>query len=139
MTVFVDTGVLFAAAASRDRSHRRASELLHEIEEARPFTSDHVIVETWSLLSLRFGHSPAMRFWSGLRGTPLDIECIIPLDLERGHAISERWADQEFDIVDCTSFAVMERIGCRRAASFDDDFAIYRFGPDRRQAFEILR
>lgn len=32
----------------------------------------------------------------------------------------------------------MERLGCRRAASFDTDFAIYRYGADRRQAFEIV-
>lgn len=37
-----------------------------------------------------------------------------------------------------TSFAVMERLGCRRAATFDIDFAVYRAGPDRKVAFEIL-
>lgn len=27
----------------------------------------------------------------------------------------------------------------RTAASFDDDFAVYRFGPRRERAFEVLR
>jgi hypothetical protein len=33
----------------------------------------------------------------------------------------------------------MERLGLERAASFDDDFAIYRWGPQRRRAFAVLR
>jgi uncharacterized protein len=139
VSVFVDTGMLFAAAATRDKSHGRAVEVLGEIENDRPFTSDHVLVETWSLLNARFGYDSGMRFWSALRETVLAIEFVGPVDLERAYAISEAWMDQEFDIVDASSFAVMERVGCRRAATFDSDFAVYRFGPDRRQAFEIVR
>jgi uncharacterized Ntn-hydrolase superfamily protein len=41
--------------------------------------------------------------------------------------------------VDRTSFAVMERLGVHRAASFDDAFAVYRFGPRRSKAFEVVR
>jgi hypothetical protein len=33
----------------------------------------------------------------------------------------------------------MERLGLERAASFDGDFAVYRWGPGRRRAFEIMR
>jgi len=36
-------------------------------------------------------------------------------------------------------FAVMRRLGIDRAASLDRDFAIFRFGPNRRQAFAIIR
>jgi len=41
--------------------------------------------------------------------------------------------------VDRTSFAVMRRLGLGRVASFDDDFAIFQFGRDRRSAFTVLR
>ena len=37
------------------------------------------------------------------------------------------------------SFAVMERLGLTRVASFDRDFAIYRYGRNRTRAFEVLR
>jgi hypothetical protein len=33
----------------------------------------------------------------------------------------------------------MERMRLRRVAAFDNDFAIYRYGHDGRQAFEIVR
>ena len=33
----------------------------------------------------------------------------------------------------------MRRLGVQRAVSLDDDFAIFRFGPRRERAFEVLR
>ena len=47
--------------------------------------------------------------------------------------------DQAFSIVDRTSFAVMLRLGVHRVASFDKDFAIFRFGARRDRSFEIVR
>jgi predicted nucleic acid-binding protein len=50
------------------------------------------------------------------------------------------WAKKdEGGIVDRTSFAVMERLGVHRAAAFDDDFAVYRFGRRWERAFEVVR
>ena len=60
-------------------------------------------------------------------------------DLEVAWSIGQAFPDQDFSIVDRTSFAVMERLGVLRAASFDADFAVYRFGLRRERAFEILR
>jgi predicted nucleic acid-binding protein len=41
--------------------------------------------------------------------------------------------------VDRTSFAVMVRTGIERVASFDPDFAAFRYGPRRGRAFEVVR
>jgi predicted nucleic acid-binding protein len=49
------------------------------------------------------------------------------------------WRDQDFSIVDRTSFAVMRRLGIERVASLDEDFAVFRFGPRRRQSFGVVR
>ncbi len=138
MTVFVDTGILFAATAARDRSHGRAVAVLERVADEPTVTTDHVIVEAWSLLEARYGRHHAMRFWHGLGATPLRVEAATVSDLERALMVAETWPDQDFDIVDCTSFVVMERLGCRRAATFDSDFAVYRYGPDRKHAFEIV-
>jgi predicted nucleic acid-binding protein len=59
-------------------------------------------------------------------------------DLEVAWAIGQAFDDRDFSIVDRTSFAVMQRLGVPRAASFDRDFAVYWFGPGRRQAFEVI-
>lgn len=138
MSVLVDTGVLVAAAVDGDQRHARAAVLLTSIADMTPFITDHVLIEAWHLIKAREGRFHAMRLWFGLRESPLRIEAITLPDLERARAIAEVWPDQRFSIVDCTSFAVMERLGCRRVATFDSDFAIYRYGLDRAKAFDVL-
>jgi uncharacterized protein len=139
LTTFVDSSVLFAAARARDGKHKRALEILGSLKGHAPVTTDHIVVETWLLLNRRYGHSDAMTFWRGIPTTPLGVETTTQIDLERARGIAQVWEDQEFSIVDCTSFVVMERLGIRRVATFDDDFAIYRYGRDRTKAFEVLR
>jgi len=133
----VDSSALFAGANERDGHHLRATELLAELEPL--VTSDHVLVETWQLLNSRISRHVAEAFWHGLRDGPVSIEPVGPADLELAWSIGEQFADQTFSIVDRTSFAVMRRLGIYRVASFDDDFAIYRFGPRGERAFEVLR
>lgn len=136
MTLFVDTSAFYAAADSGDRSHSRATEVLGGGDAL--LTTDHVLVESWILIRHRLGRGAAERFWSTVRGGASAVESVGPADLEAAWTIGERFPDQDFSIVDRTSFAVMERLGVHRAASFDRDFAVYRFGPGRRQAFEVL-
>ena len=137
MSVFVDTSVWFAAIVARDRSNAIAKAILSNASDR--MTSDHVLIETWLLLNSRYRRDVAERFLDGIRQGAAKLEFITAADLEAARAIGEVFADQDFSIVDRTSFAVMERLGVTRAASLDDDFAIYRFGRDRDRAFEILR
>lgn len=135
---FVDTGVLFAAAVQRDARHQRACRLLETIAADGTFTTDHVLLETWLMIRARAGWPAAMRFLSAVRGTPLAVETATLADLERAQAIAMAWEDQRFDLVDCTSFAVIERVGCGRAASFDRDFAVWRYGSKRSKALDVV-
>ena len=64
---------------------------------------------------------------------------VTPTDLEAAWETGVAFADQEFSIVDRTSFAVMEGLGITEVASFDYDFAIYRYGRNRDRAFKILK
>lgn len=137
MSAFVDTSAFYAAVDDDDSSSERARTQLASGEAL--LTTDHVLVECWLLLQRRFGAGVANRFWSTVRGGAAGVEHVTPADLDAAWAIGERFADQAFSIVDRTSFAVMERLGVNRAVAFDDDFAVYRFGPRRDRAFEVLR
>jgi len=137
LTIFIDTSVWFGAANIRDRHNARAKRLL--AENPSPLLTDHVLVETWRLLNSRVHRQAAESFWSGIRSGVATLEKVTAADLEAAWAIGEIFPDQNFSIVDRTSFAVMERLGLTRVASFDDDFAVYRYGRGRDRAFEVLR
>ena len=137
MSAFVDSSAFYAAADSADVSSGRARELL--MAETGLMTSDHVLVESWRLLRDRLGFDAAERFWDGLRLGPATIEPVREQDLGSAWQIGRLFSDQEFSLVDRTSFAIMERLGIDRAVAFDDDFAVYRFGSRRERAFTLVR
>lgn len=137
MSLFVDTSIWYAAADSSDLSNARARDILKSGEPL--LTTDHVLVETWTLLRYRLRRQAAERFWEGLRRGVALIEPVGPADLEAAWQIGVSYRDQDFSLVDRTSFAVMSRLGMERAASLDDHFAVFRFGPNRKRAFTILR
>ena len=137
MSLFVDTSVWYAAADRGDRWNGRAKELLSAGEPL--LTSDHVLLETWTLLRHRLSRTAAEAFWSGLRRGVARLESVGDADLHIAWTIGQDFPDQDFSLADRTSFAVMLRLGVHRVTAFDDHFAVFRFGPGRRQAFEVLR
>lgn len=137
MSLFVDTSVWYAAADAADVSNRRAKEILSAGEAL--VTTDHVLVETWALLRHRVHRRAADAFWTAVRGGAARLEFVGPADLEAAWAMGADFPDQDFSLVDRTSFAVMQRLGCHRAASFDAHFSVYRFGARRARGFEVVR
>ncbi|OGO51781.1 MAG: hypothetical protein A2Z32_03165 [Chloroflexi bacterium RBG_16_69_14] len=137
MTLFVDTSVFYAAVDRADVGHPRARVVLGTSEKL--VTTDHVLVEAWLLVQRRLGQPTADSFWAGIRSGGVAFELVEAPDLEAAWQIGTSFPDQAFSIVDRTSFAVMLRLGIHRAASFDKDFAVFRFGARRERAFEIVR
>jgi predicted nucleic acid-binding protein len=137
MSLFVDTSIWYAAADSSDLNNARAKAVLSSGEPL--VTTDHIMVETWTLLRYRFQRSAAEQFWDGMRSGVATIEPVGLADLEAAWQIGIAWPDQDFSIVDRSSFAVMCRLGIERAASLHNHFAVFRFGPHRRQSFNIVR
>ena len=133
--MFVDTGAWYAVADASDRHHREARRFyLDRAPQGRFITSDLVLAETWALLRAHLGRSAAVRFWETLRSTRTPILTLESVDLEAAWRILLAFPDQDFSFTDCTSFALMERLGVDDAFAFDTHFLVYRFGGRRQRA-----
>jgi uncharacterized protein len=137
LSLFVDSSVWFASVVARDAGNARAKTILRDAT-APILISDHVLVETWSLLASRYRRSAAELFWERIHQGAVLVETVTASDLETAWAIGKAFPDHDFSIVDRTSFAVMERLGISKVASFDHHFAVYRYGRNRDRAFEVL-
>lgn len=139
MSILIDSSVWFAVANIRESRNATAKSLLDDLANEDRIVSDHIVTETWLLLNSRIHRYAAEQFWRQIRLGAARMEMVTPADLDAAWAIGEAFPDQDFSIVDRTSFALMERLRITRAASFDDHFAIYRYGPRRDRAFQVLR
>ena len=133
----MDTSAWFAAAHRSDRRNSRAKTLLATAEPL--VTSDHILIETWRLLHHFVSAEAADRFWDGLRSGVAMVAVTTEADLQAAWEIGFAFPDQDFSLVDRTSFALMIRLGISKAISFDSDFAVFRYGRDRRTAFTVFR
>jgi len=134
--MLVDTGAWSAIADTADRYHEEASRFYTEHAGRTPFVTTALIVaETCALLTSHLGRSAALIFWETLRTTRTPILLLEPVDLEAAWYIAQAFSDQAFSFVDCTTFALMERLGITDAFAFDAHFLVYRFGRGRQRAF----
>lgn len=137
--VFVDTGALYAAADTSDRHHAAAAATFaHRAPIGDLVTSDHVFVETWCLMRARLSRPHAMRFWDSMATGVVGLLGVTAADLARARAIARAWPDQDFSLVDCTSFAVIERNGIEEVFAFDTDFHVFRAGPRRDRPLRVI-
>ena len=133
--MIVDTGAWYAVRDRSDRHHDAAATFYRERAPQRSFvTTDLIVAETCSLLSAHLGRPAALTFWATLRDTRTPIVTIDAVDLESAWHIAHAFPDQRFSFVDCTTFAVMQRLGIDEAFSFDAHFLVYRHGVTRQQA-----
>ena len=65
------------------------------------------------------------------------IEYCTAADLRKALQVPEIFPRQEFSLTDCTSWALMERLGIAVALSLDADFRVYRYGPQRDRYFTV--
>ena len=130
MTVFVDTGYYVATILRRDHWAKLAKEAAQKPISA--VTSSLVINETIAFLQARGFVSAALSFLTEARGGTLgqiiQVDALIQAEAWR---LFHRWAGSGATPVDCSSFAIMERLGIKKAFAFDLHF--------KAAGFEILR
>jgi len=127
VTVFVDTGYFIARMYRSDQHHAAAvaaDDSTHEL-----VTSNNVINETVTLLQSRGFLSLALDFLREVRSSSgihlLYVDAAVQSDAWDLYA---RYGGGGASAVDCTSFALMRRLGIRQAFTFDQHFRTAGFG-----------
>ncbi len=137
--VFVDTAIWCASTNAQDESHGLAVRLMNS-HRHNLVTSDYVIMETWWVIHARLHARAANRVVDTILAEGLvDIIDATAHDIQAALRIGERFEDHDFSLVDRTSWAIMERCGITEALTFDRDFEVYRYGPDKDQALTVHR
>lgn len=72
---------------------------------------------------MRLGYAAAIQFGKRLRDeSTTPVAFIEPTDEQEAWRIFQRYKDHRFSFVDCTSFAIMERMKLNTVLAFDEDF-----------------
>lgn len=124
--VLVDSSGLAALANRHDDNHEEAKHIwrMMQQERCRPFTTNILVIEVYTLLLIRSHHSIA-RSWLGSQ--PFPEEWVTEQDYAHAKELIFRYKDKTFSLADATSFAVMERLHSRWTFSFDEHFTQYGF------------
>jgi hypothetical protein len=123
--VFVDTGGWEAFFDRDDEHHAEAARIVRRLYErgVSLLTSDYVLDETLTLLKVRCGHTAAVtagkRIQSASWVTLVDVGRVAR---DEAWKLFQKMKDQPFSFTDCTSFALMKRLGIAEALAFDADF-----------------
>lgn len=131
MTIFVDTGVIFADhdtdAASHDTA-RAALETVYDGQFGQPYLSDYIYDESITLTRSRTGSfSAAQQLGDRLRGVDdyprvYEFLHVSPAVFTDAIQVFEQYRDQELSFTDATTVAIIERHGIDQVLSFDDGF-----------------
>ena len=118
---FVDTSAWFAAYVPTDPQHRAVQQAL--AAAGRLVTSDYVLDETLTLLKAR-GHVDRARFFGArlLDGRAANLEYLTRGDVQQAWITFSTFRDKAWSFTDCTSYAVMKRLGIISVVALDEHF-----------------
>lgn len=132
--LFVDSSAWVALISKDDSAHARAQAFFQqEVVNSRRklLTTNFVLGETLTLLRYRFGLSVAETLWDAVQQAQaeglLDVHHLGEDLWTEALGIFFKYRDQDFSLVDCTSFALMRREGIDTAFAFDHHFWVMGF------------
>lgn len=122
--LFVDTSAWCAYANRKDPDHSAVRDIFRSFD-GRITTSNFIFDETLSLCRYRLGHSAAATIGSVLLddGT-VDLIRITPEDERAAWTFFCQRSDHRYSFTDCTSFALMRRLGIGAVLALDGNFLI---------------
>ncbi len=124
--VLVDTSAVYALLDRRDKCHDAAQAAIHNLRKSRvePLLTNFIVAECHALSLSHLGADVA-RKWLLENAWP--VERVTMDDEVKAKEIIAQYTDKTFSYTDATSFAVMERLGLRKAFAFDPHFRQYGF------------
>jgi predicted nucleic acid-binding protein len=124
--VFIDTSFYVARLMPQDQAHAKAIKAVKR--DIVPITSSLIINETIALLQARGFLSAALEFLREVRSSPyvqvVQIDSVIQSE---AWDLFVRYGGTGANPVDCSSFAVMRRMGIPKAFTFDRHFRVAGF------------
>ncbi len=133
MLVYIDTSAWIATTVKKDINYKMASAYYLELlkKDVALITSNYVLSETYTRLRYDVSHIKAVEFhkiiMEAVKQDRLSIYWVDESVSLEAWQIFEKYTDQYFSIVDCTSFVIGKKLCVDEIFAFDEDFAIMKF------------
>jgi hypothetical protein len=131
--VFVDTWAWVALVDKKDSDHEKAKVANKKLlDQGYSFvTTNFVFSETVTILRYRVSHAAAIKYRQMLNemvnGGLVKLTRITEAQEKEAWQIFEKYSDQDFSYVDCTSCAVMRSLSLQEVFTNDHHFRILGF------------
>jgi predicted nucleic acid-binding protein len=120
--IFVDSGAWFASIVPIDADHEAASAWF-TLNTEPLITTDYVIDETLTLMKARGESTRALQLGHAFfHGALTAVHYLTADDIHAAWEIFQRFSDKGWSFTDCTSKAVIEKLGVSSAFAFDRHF-----------------
>lgn len=123
--IFVDTGAWYALLDEDDANHHAAVKFKDSLPHPL-MTSNYIVDEVLTLARNRLSHKVAVEIGQKLWDESIaNLIRVTPQDEKKAWEIFVKYRDKAFSFTDCTSFALMERVGITEVFAFDEHFKQY--------------
>ena len=129
MRLFMDTSSLIALNDRSDQYHKAARSFISHLSPVDDLiTSNYIIDETITHLRRTIGVMATVKFAESIFSGKVCQIMYIDHEVEMSaFEIFKKFSDKVLSFTDCTSFALMKRLGISRAFAFDEDFLAVGF------------
>lgn len=125
--IFVDTSVWFEAFDLASPRYEECQSLISQCI-GKLVTTDYIIDELVTLFVARDQRLNATAYVpSLLDGSFCQLHRIDETDFAEAWRLVQQFTDKQWSFTDCTSYAVMQRLGITEALSLDDHFRQFGF------------
>ncbi len=130
MRIFIDTCFFIALSDQKDKNHLKAKTSFNEHVQngARFVTGRNILVEYIDGVTKRISKEKAIEELENILNSKLlVVEPLKNEDWDKALLYFRKYDDNQIDMTDCLSFAIMERLGLKNVLTFDNDFRVHGY------------